>query len=191
MQNRSKETIDRKQVKGVPISVFDLLDTIRETNGINYGVWAEHSLLPQARISELKRISKLAKKGEGAKNVGREFSLVKCTLLINGLRSYLGNGTLINEISRNLDTLKSKRDRILVMTLTLPVDKDDLLESYLRSLLLASVTAPTTREAEWLGRIDRLKKRGVNFGDILGKIEKAHQQHINIASILDAILTKK
>ena len=77
------------------------------------------------------------------------------------------------------------------MTLTLPADKSAPLESYLRSLLLASVTTPTTRETEWLGRIDRLRKKGANVGDILGKIEKAHQQDINIETILDALLTKK
>ena len=185
-----------EQKRTIHISVFTLLDRIREKYGFTYADWSRASGTYPPRISELKRMAGRTEKGKAkAGKIGREFNLGKCAELADGLIVLLGPNELQTAILKFLGMVKPTRDRILLMTLSLSEEKEAQLEPFLRHLLATPLEGGpkqlTKQEIKWLDEIRGVRKARANVDDVLKKIRKAHKQGIDIAAILDIILPKK
>ena len=98
--------------RGISIKIFKIFDKIREKYDIGVTEWAEHSNIPQPRISELRRLAK----SDDSSSVGRAFSFEKWLSLANGLRAAIGGEILSKELLERVDDLTEAKDRnILVL----------------------------------------------------------------------------
>ncbi|HUS89198.1 MAG TPA: hypothetical protein VMW91_07515 [Desulfosporosinus sp.] len=120
--------------KTVDIKLFDVLLDIADYHGVSYGDWAEASQTHQSRISELKKISRMMKLGRNHKDVGRAVSIVKIHALYNGLAKILGENVVTNDLKKVIDSVKTTKDRILLLSIMTPKEKEQQLELYLRAL---------------------------------------------------------
>lgn len=124
----------------VPIEIFNVLDKIRERNKIKDGEWAKNidseKLYPQSRISELRRVNNLTLLGESTTDtVGRAFSVQKCLLLTRSLMKIVGERVVRKELLKVLETVKDKKERMMLLILLLPEKTEDQILLYLESVV--------------------------------------------------------
>lgn len=120
------------------LEIFDMLDTIAKSHNVPAGQWAEYAGLKYStRISELRAMVELQSKGNNPGKIGRAFTVGKCTALLNALKFILGEETVTKELLALLKKAKTEKERILLMALALPPDKEIPAKMYLESLLKA------------------------------------------------------
>lgn len=122
----------------ISIKIFQIFDKIREKYDIGVTEWAEHSNIPQPRISELRRLVK----SDDSSSVGRAFSFEKCLSLANGLRAAIGGEILSKELLERVDDLTEAKDRNIILVLALDDDKQSALEIYIRTLMNVKSDSP-------------------------------------------------
>lgn len=124
----------------IDIGVFDILDEIARNNKISAGSWAKESgLKHRPRISELRKMAQLAREGKNPSKVGRAFTISKCLMTLNGLKTLIGEDIVTKPLLNLLKKTKNRKERILLMVLGLSTEQEVNTEMYLETLLKASI----------------------------------------------------
>lgn len=127
----------------VPISVFDAMAKIAEDHEVKDGTWADNVeseyIFYQPRISELRKISKLTIEGKPTtEEVGRAFSIYKCLKLAQSLTKILGEKVVRKELSKALEGVKDKNEKMFLLLLLLPEKSKDQVIMFLESVIRAA-----------------------------------------------------
>ena len=113
------------------LTVFEVLDEVATRLRVNDTMWAKVSGIgASSRISEFRLKAKHMRDGniDGAKAVGRAFSVVKCKQLVDALKRICGDELVKKEIVDLLNKVETTKERIILIALVL--DKEDDEELY-------------------------------------------------------------
>jgi hypothetical protein len=119
------------------ISVFEVLDQVAKNLRVNDTLWAKAAgLSAPGRISELRLKARRVRAGDldGAKAVGRAFSVAKCNNLIVALKRICGGEQVSEEIFKLIDTVDTDKEKIILLALTLDEFEDQQILGILKAM---------------------------------------------------------
>jgi len=123
----------------ISILAFGILDDIAVLRKVKARDWAKEAWGAEqfiSRISELRKLYILEKQGcSESEKVGRVLSAEKVQALLNGLKAILGAETVKQELLKKLKTVKSDRERNLILIMAADENDQTAIRLFIEALL--------------------------------------------------------
>jgi hypothetical protein len=119
------------------ITVFEVLDTVAKRLRVNDTLWAKAAgLSAPGRISELRLKARRVREGdlEGAKSVGRAFSVSKCKALLDALKRIGGEELVKKEIISLIDRIETTQQKNILLMFTFSDKKQKMLNKIMMTI---------------------------------------------------------
>jgi hypothetical protein len=123
----------------ISILAFGILNDIATLHQVKAKEWARESWGNDdfvSRISELRKLYNLEKSGQSdTEKVGRVLSAEKAQSLLTGLKAILGADTVKHELLRKLKTVKTDRERNLILVMAAEDNDQTTIRLFIEALL--------------------------------------------------------
>lgn len=123
----------------ISILAFGILNDIATLHQVKAKEWARESWVNDdfvSRISELRKLYNLEKSGQSdTEKVGRVLSAEKAQSLLTGLKAILGADTVKQELLRKLKTVKTDRERNLILVMAAEDNDQTTIRLFIEALL--------------------------------------------------------
>ncbi len=117
--------------------VFEVLDEVATRHRVSDTLWAKESgLRHQPRINELRKKAEFERLGDvdGAKDIGRSFSVAKCREMLDALKRIIGADIVNKEILNLIDRVKTAKEQNILLLLVMDEAEDDQFNKILRAM---------------------------------------------------------
>lgn len=122
----------------VQISAFTILDDIAKGHNIKAADWAFTAWGDKqysSRISELRKLQMQSVSGKSSEKIGRVLSVEKVRALFDGLKAIIGGETLKRELIEKLASVKTEREKNILLLLVAEEYDQRTIRLFLESLI--------------------------------------------------------